>query len=205
MTPLPRTSKPNPEMLPIIETEFLEQASVCNDQSVDSQKYESESFHDLSIREDASGNYFEQGEYVSKTLYLQQQEVILSLQNQVEALQREIWNLKERLSTNVHSKDAIASPRQYVVSVDGDNHSVSSAKSFDQATVSEVNLNVDKFNSPSHLNDSVVEHEEESFICQNPFESCEMEAPSIFNFDLFLQTLKDRQGLGYKLKIPQYV
>jgi hypothetical protein len=141
----------------------------------------------------------ERAEYVPKELFLRQQQIISSLQEQVEGLQNEIASLQKRLSDqgstlpSVNLRLDVVPPSPHLYS-----HSDEREMSFREEEESEEEVKSisqpHQFRFPSHEVEEEVEEEDESFVYRDPFEKCEMEAPSIFNFDFFVRTLKDRNG-----------
>lgn len=194
MTPLPRASRPDPEVIPKFDPERLKEQHTESDNS--------DNFEEALVREGIHEAQSEKNEYVPKELFLQQQEVIYELQNQIQSLQREIISLKEKLAEKVQEKHVFPSKPNHEQFVDKDPPSC-------RLDYADENPPADPkptyyYSSQETIRPQFIEdksneisefQEEESFLCHKPFEPCEMEAPSIFNFDLFIQTLKDRQGI----------
>jgi hypothetical protein len=127
-------------------------------------------------------------DYVPKELYLQQQQTILSLQRQIEMLNQEIEFLKHHQSIPLNPP----SISQGEISVPW--HEVSRLEETAEGSASDLEeLSGVEFDQSSYV-PTELEEEEESFLCEKPFEKCEMEAPSIFNFDLFIQSLRHQNG-----------
>jgi hypothetical protein len=126
-------------------------------------------------------------EYVPKDLYLQQQQTILFLQQQVEMLRQEIESLKHQQTPQnlprVQVQDSV--PQREISQLE----EMESGSRGDFEELSGV-----EFIQTSYPH-TEFEEEEESFLCEKPFEKCEMEAPSIFNFDLFVQSLRQQNGI----------
>jgi hypothetical protein len=224
MTPQPRVLKPKPENIIKIERSDPIQEEAKEEPSFASQQRQSQDdvgrlpiegreTRDLPLHSARSPSVSERSEFVPKELFLRQQEMIFSLQEQVQLLQREISSLQNRLSHSLNvTPETVAPPPHppqfpsFLERREMSEREAESEQEQEEEEEDEANQPLyrpDPFPPPSY--DVSEEQEEESFICRDPFEKCEMEAPSIFNFDLFVRTLKERNGesvLSLSLLIP---